>query len=240
MMLWKVLAIFTNAPFRYTTIYIIMLQTKTIGYILFDLDNTLYSARYGLEKAVSRRVNEYIAAFLKLPLEEAMALRREGIGGYGTTLEWLLAEKGFDPRKADGYFSFIHPEDEADALSPDPELASFLSSLDLPVAVMTNSPMEHAVRIVKKLGIETFFTSIFDIRFHRLKGKPHAEAFNRVLDALGTRAEHCLFVDDGRTYVEGYRALGGFGVLYDELDEHPEFPGPRIRAITEVAGLLAV
>jgi putative hydrolase of the HAD superfamily len=219
-----------------------MHQTKTIGYILFDLDNTLYSAGYGLEKAVSRRVNEYLAAFLKLPPEEAWALRREGIrsGGYGTTLEWLITEKGLDSRKADDYFSFIHPEDEADALSPDPELASFLASLDLPIAIMTNSPMEHALRIVKKLGIETFFTSIFDIRFHRLKGKPHIEAFNRVLDALGIKAEHCLFVDDGRAYVESYRTIGGLGVLYDEFDEHPEFPGPRIRAIPEIAGLPAL
>jgi putative hydrolase of the HAD superfamily len=217
-----------------------MLKTKTIEYILFDLDNTLYSAKQGLEKDVSRRVNEYLAAFLKLSPEEARALRREqvGYGGYGTTLEWLIAEKGLDPQDADGYFSFIHPENEADTLFPNPELAAFLASLDFPIAIMTNSPREHALRIVKKLGIEKFFPSIFDIRFHRLKGKPHAEAFNRVLDAIGTSPERCLFVDDGRAYVEGYRAIGGCGVFYDELDEHPEFPGPRIRALTEITGLL--
>jgi putative hydrolase of the HAD superfamily len=217
-----------------------MLKTKTIEYILFDLDNTLYSARYGLEKDVSRRVNEYLAAFLKLSPEEAWALRRErvGLGGYGTTLEWLMTEKGFEAGAADGYFSFIHPENEADTLPPDPELAAFLASLDLPIAIMTNSPREHALRIVEKLGIEKFFPSIFDIRFHRLKGKPHAEAFNRVLDVIGTSPEHCLFVDDGRAYVEGYRALGGCGIFYDELDEHPEFPGPRIRALKEIKKLL--
>jgi putative hydrolase of the HAD superfamily len=217
-----------------------MRRTNTFGYILFDLDNTLYSARQGLEKAVSRRVNEYLAAFLNLPLEEARALRRErvGSGGYGTTLEWLIAEKGFEAKAADGYFGFIHPENEADTLAPNPELASFLASLDLPMAIMTNSPREHALRIVKKLGIEAFFPSIFDIRFHRLKGKPHAEAFKRVLETLETSPERCLFVDDGRSYVEGYRALGGCGVFYDELDEHPEFPGPRIRALTEITGLL--
>ncbi|MDR2144664.1 MAG: HAD-IA family hydrolase [Treponema sp.] len=217
-----------------------MSRTKTIEYILFDLDNTLYSAGNGLEKAVNRRVNEYIADFLKLPAEEAWAFRKKRIaaGGYGTTLEWLIAEKGLDLRAVDDYLCFIHPENDADTLPPDPELASFLSSLKLPMAIMTNSSMEHAVRIVKKLGMEKLFTSIFDIRFHGLKGKPHAEAFNRVLDTLGTRADRCLFVDDVGTYVEGYRAIGGAGVLYDELDEHPEFPGPRVRAIREIAGLL--
>ncbi|MDR0403891.1 MAG: HAD-IA family hydrolase [Treponema sp.] len=217
-----------------------MRKTETIKYVLFDLDNTLYSARLGLEDAVSRRVNEYIAAFLKLPLEEAWALRREGIasGGYGTTLEWLTAERGFETRAVDDYLAFIHPENDADTLSPDPELAAFLASLDVPAAIMTNSSMEHALRIVKKLGIEAFFPSIFDIRFHGLKGKPHAEAYRRVLAALGTEAEHCLFVDDVKTYVEGYRALGGPGVFYDEFDKHPEFPGPRVRALKEITELL--
>jgi putative hydrolase of the HAD superfamily len=217
-----------------------MRRTKTTEYILFDLDNTLYSARNGLEKDVSRRVNEYVTAFLKLPPEEARAIRREGVlsGGYGTTLEWLMSEKGFDPRSVDDYYSFIHPENEADTLAPDPELVSFLASLDLPMAIMTNSPREHALRIVKKLGIEKFFSSIFDIRFHGLKGKPHAEAFYRVLEVLGTSPARCLFVDDGRAYIEGYRSLGGCGVFYDELDEHPEFPGPRIRALHEITGLI--
>jgi putative hydrolase of the HAD superfamily len=229
-----------NPSFRYTIIYIIMLKTKTIGYLLFDLDNTLYSARHGLEETVNRRVNEYLAAFFKLSLEEAWALRRErvGSGGYGTTLEWLIAEKDFDLRAVDAYLDFIHPENDADTLSPDPELAAFLATLDLPMAIMTNSSREHALRIVNKLGIEKFFPSIFDIRFHRLKGKPHAEAFNRVLEALGTSPERCLFVDDVKTYVEGYRALGGCGVFYDELNKHPEFPGPRIRSLTEITGLL--
>jgi putative hydrolase of the HAD superfamily len=219
-----------------------MLQTKTIEYVLFDLDNTLYSVKHGLEEAVSRRVNEYLAAYLKLPLEEAWALRRERIraGGYGTTLEWLVAEKGFDPQTVDDYLGFIHPENDADSLSPDPALASFLASLDIPMAIMTNSAREHALRVVEKLGIGNFFPSIFDIRFHRLKGKPHAEAFNRVLEALGTTAERCLFVDDVKIYVEGYRALGGPGVLFDELDEHPDFPGPRIRAIKEIAEIAEI
>jgi putative hydrolase of the HAD superfamily len=217
-----------------------MFTTKTIEYILFDLDNTLYSARHGLEKAVNRRVNEYLAVFLKLSPEEAWALRGERVrsGGYGTTLEWLVAEKGLDLQEVDGYLDFIHPENDADTLSPDPKLAAFLASLDLPMAIMTNSSMEHTLRVVKKLGIGEFFPSIFDIRFHRLKGKPHAEAFNRVFAALGISPERCLFVDDVKSYVEGYRALGGPGVFYDELGVYPGFPGPRIRALEEIAGLL--
>jgi putative hydrolase of the HAD superfamily len=45
--------------------------------ILFDLDSTLYSARFGLEQKVNRRVNEYLAGYLGLSLKEAWAVRRE-------------------------------------------------------------------------------------------------------------------------------------------------------------------
>ncbi|MDR1506118.1 MAG: HAD-IA family hydrolase [Treponema sp.] len=216
-----------------------MIHTKAIEYILFDLDNTLYSAGYGLEKAVNRRINQYISGYLGLPPEAAWALRRERIAsrGYGTTLEWLMAEKGFEPCMVDEYYDLIHPENEADTLPPDHELGSFLVSLGLPMAIMTNSPKEHALRVIKKLGMQELFPSIFDIRFNGLKGKPHAEAFTRVLDAIGKSPERCLFVDDSRPYVEGYRALGGPGVFFDEFDEHPEFPGPRINSLKSLIGL---
>ncbi|MDR2181799.1 MAG: HAD-IA family hydrolase [Treponema sp.] len=209
---------------------------QNISYILFDLDNTLYPASLGLEKAVNRRVNEYIAAMLGLPLEDAWALRAERIKarGYGTTIEWLAAEKQFDHTRLEEYFAYIHPLDDAEPLSPDPALRSLLLSFKRPMAIMTNSPREHAERVLDRLALRDLFTSIFDIRYNGLKGKPCADAFNRVLKAAGTTARNCLFVDDSYPYVEGYRRLGGSGVLIDELDEHPDFPAPRIRALEEL------
>lgn len=208
--------------------------------ILFDLDNTLYSSRWGLEKNVGRRVNEYIAGFLGLSSGEAWALRckRLTAAGYGTTLEWLIAEHGLAGPAVDGYFDFIHPADEADALPSDPELDRFLAAIDLPKAILTNSPREHALRILDKLGITGRFTSIFDIRYNELKGKPHPRAFYRALETLGLEASACLFVDDARLFVEGYRALGGPGVLFDESGSHPEFPGPRIGSLDELLPLV--
>jgi putative hydrolase of the HAD superfamily len=208
-----------------------------IEYILFDLDSTLYSARYGLETEVGRRVNEYIAARLKLPMQEAWEMRRAAITGrgYGTTLEWLLAETDFSPAQAGDYFAYIHPEHEAAALHPDPELRALLASIPLPKAILTNSSREHAVRILKRLGAEEHFTSIFDIRFNELKGKPREDAFRRPLDALGLGPERCALVDDVARNIEGYRAFGGLGILYDEFDKHPGFPGPRIRCLEELS-----
>ncbi|MDR1986706.1 MAG: HAD-IA family hydrolase [Treponema sp.] len=208
----------------------------TLQYILFDLDNTLYSPRYGLELNVGRRIAEFLAAYLGVSVEEALDQRRAQIQGYSTTLEWLMAEKGYADIEA--YFKAIHPAGEADTLSPDPGLRDFLKSLPLPLGILTNSPKEHADRILAKLGIGDLFTHIFDIRWNGFRGKPHAQAFRRALNALGTIPERTLFIDDTPRCLVGYCALGGPGLLLDEENAYPAYPHPRIRDLRELTGFL--
>jgi putative hydrolase of the HAD superfamily len=207
-----------------------------IQQLLFDLDNTLYSARYGLEKNVGRRIVEYLAGYFGISPEEVVLRRRKRIALYGTTLEWLLAEEGFTD--AEAYFAAIHPQDEADALKADPALRDFLEGLELPRAILTNSPMEHAVRVLDKLQIRDLFPRIFDIRWNGFKGKPQPESFYRTLDALKTTPENTLFIDDYPQYVAGYVAIGGKGLLLDEEDSHRDFPHQRIRELKELSAFL--
>jgi len=211
----------------------------SIEYLLFDLDCTLYSAHWGLEKNVSRRINDFLASYLAMPIEEAIALRREAIlrHGYGTTMEWLRAEQGLDDAATEQFFVAIHPENEADALPPDPHLRSFLTSLSLPMGILTNSPLEHAQRILRKLEIEDLFPVIFDIRRNGLEGKPKAKVFRRILAELNVTAPSCLFMDDAAPFVEGYRAIGGTGVYLDEDNHHPDFPGFRVQKLEDLINL---
>ncbi|HQK35658.1 MAG TPA: pyrimidine 5'-nucleotidase, partial [Spirochaetales bacterium] len=88
--------------------------------LLFDLDNTLYSPRYGLEEEVVARMNTFVTQVLQKPLDECKKIRAERLPLYGTTLEWLMAEHGVTDYEA--YFKFVHPEGEESALEPDPVL----------------------------------------------------------------------------------------------------------------------
>ena len=207
-----------------------------IRHILFDLDNTLYSASYGLEKEVSRRVLDFTLSWLGLSREEGERLWRDGYNRYGTTIEWLIYEKGFTA--SDEYQAYIHPENEADALPPDPGLRRFLESLPCPCSILTNAPGFHADRIIKKLELEGVFSGVFDIVGNGLRGKPHASAYYRALDALGLKPEEVLFVDDVRSYVEGYLALGGRGILLDEMGVHTDYPHERIGSLEELLRFL--
>jgi putative hydrolase of the HAD superfamily len=208
-----------------------------IRYILFDLDNTLYPVSSGMEEALQRRIIGYVRSFLGLPSpEEALRVRAEGITRHGTTLEWLIHEKGLTD--IDGYYAAVHPDGEEDDLSVDPDLRPFLESLPVPKAILTNSPREHSDRILKKLGIRDLFTHVFDMRWNGNRGKPLPSAFYRALNVLGASPAETLFIDDHPRYVEGYLALGGKGLLLDEQDSHPDFPHPRIRHLRELTAFL--
>jgi putative hydrolase of the HAD superfamily len=202
-----------------------------LRYLLFDLDNTLYSSRFGLEDGVRLRMKKYVAGFLGLSVEEAWQQRMETGLRYGTTLEWLINEKGLTD--VESYLSFVHPPDEASNLQPDPDLRKILESIDIPKAILTNSPKEHADRILAKLEAADLFTHIFDIRQCAFRGKPRPEVFNNALNTLRVTIEETLFIDDYPHYVEGFIALGGRALLMDENNQYPLF-SPHIGALAEL------
>ena len=204
--------------------------------VIFDLDNTLYPASAQMEAHIISRMNEYTARLLGTDVAGAAAIRRERMQKYGTTLEWLMAEEGFsDP---EDYFDYVHPAGEEETVAFDPELGPFLDSLPVPKYVFTNAPMEHADRVLAKLGIADRFQRVFDVRFCSLKGKPSAIAFGKVIDAIGLPPGLTLFADDIPRYVKGFIDLGGKGVLVDHFGKHPDSGVPTIKTIYELPAYL--
>ena len=200
--------------------------------LLFDLDNTLYSARYGLEDNVSFRIRKFASALLGVTPEEIREIRKANIRQYGTCLEWLMAEKGFTD--VEPYLAAVHPQDEADSLPRDDKLRSLLAGIPIPKAILTNSPREHADLILDKLGVADLFIDIFDVRKTNFKGKPQKEVFDNALNSLGVCAADVLFIDDNPHNVEVFISFGGNGLLLDENDVHGDCSLPRIRELGEI------
>ncbi|MCL2192917.1 MAG: HAD-IA family hydrolase [Treponema sp.] len=203
-----------------------------LKYLIFDLDNTLYSARYGLEDNVEQRLKKFTADFLGVSGAEAWRERKAAKGKYGTCLEWLMAEKGFTDIEA--YLAAAHPEGEADALPRDDDLREFLSGIKMPKAILTNAPKEHADLILDKLGIPDLFTHIFDIRINNFVGKPRRDVFENALNTLGVQAFEVLFIDDVPSYAEGFADIGGKALLFDEDNVHKKCCVPKIRDLREI------
>ena len=209
-----------------------------IKHLILDLDNTLYSARYGLEKEVSRRIEVFLSGTLGLSRDESEDTHRSLIReqGYGTTIEWLMAEKGFTD--IDGYYAAIYPENEGEVLQSDPSLREFLESIPLPKAILTNAPQIHADNILDRLGIKDVFQYIFDIRLNNYRGKPHREAFSLALQKMGAQPGSTLFVDDYPEFVAGFVKFGGKAVLMDEFGRFSDLPFSRIKSIYEITAFL--
>lgn len=181
-----------------------------IQHLIFDLDNTLYSSTAEMDKGITERMLFAVADFFGITYEEACKKRSENILKFSTTLEWLRSEGLTD---IESYFAKVHPSNEADELPFDKNLRPLLQSIDFPKMILTNAPLEHAERVLKKLNVFDLFDSICDIRLCGLRGKPYSNAFTKALEMCGGNTRDTVFFDDLYKYTDGFLALGGTAVV---------------------------
>lgn len=205
------------------------------SHIVFDLDETLYDRRTGLMDEVSRRITLWLQERLGLSPQEADEVRQRYVQRYGTTLAGLQAER---PGEVDveEYLAFVHDVPVEAYLRPDPALASMLAEIPLRRAVFTNSNREHALRVLRALGIVPLFDVIVDIRATGMCPKPWPDAYRRMLEILGAPGSACILVEDRAVNLRPAKAFGMTTVLVDgEPEEGVDF---AVREILEVGPLV--
>ncbi|MED6181596.1 hypothetical protein PIB30_020691 [Stylosanthes scabra] len=131
--------------------------------LLFDLDDTFYPFSSGMSVQIGKKVIEYMIQ--KIDGIEDVAKASELCVAlyktYGTVLAGLKAF-GHDFDNED-FNSFVHetlPYD--DILKPDPVLKEILQSLPIRKIIFTNADNGHAVRVLRRLGLEECFERIID------------------------------------------------------------------------------
>mgnify|MGYP000962200727 CR=1 FL=1 len=178
-----------------------------IQYLLFDLDDTLYTNTSGLFVEVGARIESWTARTLGIHPDEARALRRRYYTAYGTTMAGLLREHA-DVVDIDSYLNYVHDVDVSRYLTPSPDLASMLQALPVSKAVFTNSITSWAERVTTQLGIRQCFDTIFDVRAVDYHSKPDPHAYSKVLNTLGLPGEACVMLDDQASYLAGAARAG--------------------------------
>ncbi|CAA2972075.1 suppressor of disruption of TFIIS [Olea europaea subsp. europaea] len=126
--------------------------------LLFDLDDTLYPLSSGLASAVLKNIQDYMIE--KLGIEESKISDMSNLlyKNYGTTMAGLRAI-GYD-FDYDEYHSFVHGRLPYENLKPDPVLRSLLLSLPVRKVIFTNADGVHAIKVLRKLGLEDCFEGI--------------------------------------------------------------------------------
>jgi len=181
-----------------------------LKFIIFDLDDTLYSRESGLMQEVGRRIQIWLCHHLGLTWEEAVALRREYFYRYGTTLGGLIARHNVDVHD---YLAFVHDIPVEEYVRPDPALEAMLASIPLRKAIYTNATSEYGWRVLRALGVADHFERVIGIEEVGLRNKPYPDAYERMLARLGARGPECIMVEDSARNLRPAKALGMTTVL---------------------------
>jgi putative hydrolase of the HAD superfamily len=211
-------------------------KNHSMDFILFDLDNTLYSAEQELFSLIDQRINRYMRDVVGIPHGEVDELRRSYWRRYGVTMRGLMHHHGVDP---EDYLAFVHDVDIAGLLRPDPALRRALEILPQRRMVFTNSTIAHSERVLHALGINDMFEKIFDIRVADYLPKPYPEPYHAVLSLLGAPAERCIMVEDSPENLKTAKELGMGTILVGGKPPEP-FVDVAIPSAVDVPGVLAL
>lgn len=132
--------------------------TQKYNCLLFDLDDTLYPLSTGIARECGQNIKDYMVEELGIPKDKIVELSNLLYKNYGTTMAGLRAI-GYD-FDYDEYHSFVHGRLPYDNIKPDPVLRSLLLSLPLRKVIFTNADRVHAVKALKRLGLEDCFEGI--------------------------------------------------------------------------------
>ena len=208
-----------------------------IKYLVFDLDETLYPRNSGLMKAINERIRSYMIERLGFDPKVVEQVRRGYYLKYTTSLRGLMLEYHIDP---EDYLAYVHDVPLERYLSPDStELKGALARIELQKLIFTNASREHALRILRFMGLEPFFSRIVDIRALGYVCKPLPEAFRRFLEIVGAQGEECILVEDSLRNLQVAKEFGMVTVLVDgEGAEYVDFvidtPARIERVVREV------
>ena len=191
---------------------------------LFDLDNTLYPAYAGVTEALEYRMNQYVARITGLPIDQAITLRQHYFERYGTTLRGLQTHHDVD---VESYLADVHDINAAQYIDPNPTLVAQLKSCDAPWGVFTNSPIEHATTILRKLGFHALNFPIIDIRAMQFHPKPHPDAYRIALEIMSSSAHDAVLFEDTLHNLSYAKAIG-MQTVYITHDATPDFIPPYV------------
>ncbi len=165
-----------------------------IQYLLFDLDDTLYTNTSGVFAEIGERIEAWVARTLQLSLDETKALRREYFTAYGTTMAGLM--RHHPEVDVQDYLEDVHQVDAARYIQPDPALDAMLAALPARKAIFTNAISAWAERVLTQLDVREHFDAIIDVRAVKLLGKPNPAAYAQTLELLGISGAACVLLDD--------------------------------------------
>jgi putative hydrolase of the HAD superfamily len=177
---------------------------------LFDLDNTLHNATLSSFPGIDACMIAYIERELKLPRDEANALRSHYLQRYGATLLGLVRHHGI---RAAHFLHDTHRLPELESLAHGhPHDFAALDHLPGRKYVLTNAPRAYALRVLTVLGAAHHFDGVLAIEdmamFGNLRPKPDARMLRWIAARLKVPPSRCVLVEDTLQHQKSAFSIG--------------------------------
>ena len=181
---------------------------------IFDLDNTLYSGKTRAFEQIDKRMSKYISGKLNVSIVEAKEIQKKYFYKYNTTLNGMLKNHKID---ANEFLEFVHDID-IDFLKKDLPLSEELRKLEGKKIIFTNGSRQHALNVIRKIGIEQHFNDIFDIVDSNFVPKPIMAPYKKLVEKHKIDPNLCVFIEDiARNLKPAYEM--GMKTVWIENDE---------------------
>ena len=215
-----------------------MQHPPDVDWLCFDLDNTLYPLSNGLWEVIDRRIQEYVARTLNLPLDEARRVQKGYWRKYGTTLAGLMAEHDVQPGP---YLAYVHDFDVSPYLGPAPRLRALLMALPQRKLVFTNASSRHAHNVLRALAIDDCFEYVIGVEEVDYVPKPDPRAYGKCVAKTRVTPERSMFIDDLPTNLRPAKEMGMVTALVSARrpadDAYVDYHLTRIEELADVFGV---
>jgi putative hydrolase of the HAD superfamily len=171
---------------------------------VFDLDNTLYPPTEKVFGQIDARMKAFIARELDVGLDEAYAIQKRYFREHGTTLRGLMDRHGTAP---ESFLEFVHDIDHS-VLKPDDALGRALADLPGRKLVFTNATVQHAQKVLMRLGIGAHFEDIFDVRAAGYLPKPNRAAYRAFIEHFMVDPKRAAMFEDSHANLRPAAELG--------------------------------
>jgi putative hydrolase of the HAD superfamily len=176
---------------------------------LFDLDNTLHDTSHAIFPCIDRGMTEAVAEILGVDEDTANEYRKRYWKRYGATVIGMVRHHGVS---AADFLHRCHDFELAPLIKSENGLADKLRRLPGRKVLLTNAPFEYAREVLRHLGIEQQFDSLWALEHMFLQGqyrpKPSAALLRFVLAREGVAPARAVLVEDTLANLRGARRAG--------------------------------
>ena len=180
------------------------IQPSDLDVVFVDCDDTLYFNNWATASRLKDKISSFTAN--RLGLEESYHWRLYQT--YGTALRGLLNENLIPPERVEEYLHAVH-DIPLEEISRDRELRNMFLQMQVRRWVFTASSREHAMRCMKRVGVDDLFEGVIDCREVNLVTKHEPESFKIAMrKANVSDPTRCMLIDDSVQNIRAAKSMG--------------------------------